>query len=59
MNNKSKSKKVADQDDDDWKCKMCGCPAKHTPLKRTGRDGKKVIYNKYIDYNLMKYFSRY
>jgi hypothetical protein len=45
MNNKSKSKKVADQDDDDWKCKMCGCPAKHTPLKRTGRDGKKSICN--------------
>jgi len=45
MNNKTKSKKVVDQDDDDWKCKMCGCPAKHTPLKRTGRDGKKSICN--------------
>jgi hypothetical protein len=45
MNNKTKSKKVVDQEDDDWKCKMCGCPAKHTPLKRTGRDGKKSICN--------------
>jgi len=42
--NKTKSKKI-DPDDDDWKCKNCGCPAKHTPLKRTGRDGKKSICN--------------
>jgi len=43
--NKSKTKKVIDPENDDWKCKMCGCPAKHTPLKRTGRDGKKSICN--------------
>ncbi|OUM58930.1 hypothetical protein PIROE2DRAFT_64102 [Piromyces sp. E2] len=42
---KTKSKKIVDPDDDDWKCKNCGCPAKHTPLKRTGRDGKKSICN--------------
>jgi len=48
MNNKvniAKTKKVVDPEDDDWKCKNCGCPAKHTPLKRTGRDGKKSICN--------------
>jgi len=46
---------MIDPEDDDWKCKICGCPARHTPLKRTGRDGKKVnislyfiILNKYI-----------
>ncbi|ORX48111.1 hypothetical protein BCR36DRAFT_329681 [Piromyces finnis] len=43
--NKTKSKKIVDPEDDDWKCKNCGCPAKHTPLKRTGRDGKKSICN--------------
>jgi len=43
--NKTKAKKVVNPEDDDWKCKICGCPAKHTPLKRTGRDGKKSICN--------------
>jgi len=43
--NKSKTKKMIDPEDDDWKCKICGCPAQHTPLKRTGRDGKKSICN--------------
>jgi hypothetical protein len=43
--NKSKAKKVINPEDDDWKCKVCGCPAKYTPLKRTGRDGKKSICN--------------
>jgi len=43
--NKPKAKKVINPEDDDWKCKICGCPAKHTPLKRTGRDGKKSICN--------------
>jgi len=36
---------MIDPEDDDWKCKICGCPARHTPLKRTGRDGKKSICN--------------
>jgi len=33
---------MIDYKGDDWKCKTCGCPAKHTQLKRIGRDGEKV-----------------
>jgi len=43
--NKTKSKQSVEPENDNWKCKNCGCPAEHTPLKRTGRDGRKSICN--------------